>query len=466
MNRSLFGRLIAGVVILIAVGGAQWGLSTSGPHTALAQPSSHQVILPLVYKNYEVPPPPATYFGIWLGGGSARDVQTMREAGAGWTVVHLSWARVQPVKTSPPDFSVYDNLLSELAAAGIRPIVQIRDNPAWAATTPCGPITDLDAFASFVYEAVVHYKVAPYNVRHWEFYNEPDYNPRIGGLERGVFLGGCWGDDPAGYAQMLYRADDVIDAIDSNARILIGGLAHENTGLFNMDFLAQVIEAGGAEYFDVVNTHFLSTYGSDWERKYGADRADVIGKITEIRSILSTKGVVKPIALTELSYTEPDGDFASDQASYVGKVLARGLYASVIETDRPVQSLTWFSLDWDGDRAYGLLDASGTPRPAYWAFRTAVRELGPATGVYEPLEPDDVGVGGGIEGDIEGYAFDVRGEQRWILWASPDGSSLPITLPARAKAAYDRAGQAVPLNVGSPTSLLLTDSPIYVRLNP
>ncbi len=462
MNRSIIGRLVAFVTVMAVVGGAFWGSALGGPPLVGAQ-VGHQVILPLVFKDYEAPPPPATYFGIWLGGGDLRDVNNLREAGSGWTIVHLSWARVQPTSSSAYDFSAYDNLLRELTAAGVKPIVQIRDNPAWAAATPCGPISELDDFAAFVNQTVLHYKGAPYNVKHWEFYNEPDYRLSRG-LDRGIFLGGCWGDNPAEYAQMLQSAAGVIRPLDSNARILMGGLAHEAlfTDYFNMDFLAQVIDAGGANYFDVANVHFFSTFGPHWQSIYGADRPDVIGKVTEMRAILGVKGVSKPIALTEVSYTGEDTDFANDQASYVGKVLARALYASVIDLSKPVHAMTWFSLDWDGDRNYALLDATGTPRPAYGAFRTAAHELGRVSGVYGPLAPQAVGVGGGIEG----YSFDVQGEQRWILWASPDDSSLWITLPARAKAAYDRAGQAIPLNVGSPTNLLISDSPIYVRLNP
>ena len=57
----------------------------------------------------------------------------------------------------------------------------------------------------------------------------------------------------------------------------------------------------------------------------------------------------------------------------------------------------------------------------------------------------------------------VGGQTRWVLWASPDGSQVQISIPAGATQAKDELGAAIPLaGSGLSTTYRLTDSPIYV----
>ena len=77
----------------------------------------------------------------------------------------------------------------------------IRDTPDSAQKIPpytCGAIKDtaIPKFASFVKEVVKRYSAPPYNVRHWEIWNDPDivYSPELGYNSAFWVLGGCQPD--------------------------------------------------------------------------------------------------------------------------------------------------------------------------------------------------------------------------------------------------------------------------------
>ncbi|MHB1132131.1 MAG: hypothetical protein ACYC4L_07035 [Chloroflexota bacterium] len=445
--------------LLLLVGAAAVGVGAPGlsyvrptatdPLAQLVSPAAaadlHRVYLPLVARDYRHLVP-ASRFGIWLGGG-ATQVGWAAGAGAGWTRVIIPWAAVE-TQPGSYDFSRYDADLLRLAKAQIKVIVEFRENPPWAASTFCGPIDQpggLGAFAAFVGEAVSRYSAGPYNVKHWEFYNEPDGTDLA--LARSIGMG-CWGDYPTLYAQMLAVASSAAKSADPQAKIVLGGLAHENPPThFRLDFLDRVLAAGGGAHFDFANVHFFSSFASLWSG-YGVD---ITGKVARIRAIMAAHGVSKPIMVTEASWTD-DGNL-ENQARYLPKVLARALAADVYVT-------LWFLLaDWESaDRPYyGLLNVNLQPKPAYTAYQVAVEAFGQATGA-RALSPGEVGVGGGLEG----YAATVAGRERWMLWATPEQGELWVSVPARARDAWDKLGRPLPLQAGADTRILLDGSPIYV----
>jgi len=259
---------------------------------------------------------------------------------------------------------------------------------------------------------------------------------------------------------MLQIARSAIKSVDPNARIVLGGLAYErHPPCFNMDFLDEVLKAGGAAYLDVINVHYFSSQNPTWS----SHGWDIAGKVDAIREIMSRNGVNKPVFVTEVSWTSSPADSPSileEQARYVPKVLARGLAIDLY-------AMSWFMLsEWNvAGYPYGLLDKNLRPRPAYQVYQTAAAEFGGA-GSVRPLPPSEVGA----ESGVEGYAFDVQGGERWLLWAEnyaiwPTPSPIQIRLPCRAYEARDKLGQSIPLRRdGTPAELMLDDSPIYVHL--
>ncbi len=159
--------------------------------------------------------PPADPFGVYLWADSQLALpgsQEMAAAGASWTNVHLHWNDVES-QAGHYNWARWDAILATASAQDSQVIVTIGGNPAWAADTACGPIRSehLQAFADFLTAAAARYANAPYNVRHWALYNEPDNANPVDF----PWLGGCWGGNHpnaasgaggAAYADMLSYA--------------------------------------------------------------------------------------------------------------------------------------------------------------------------------------------------------------------------------------------------------------------
>ncbi|MBI2863440.1 MAG: PQQ-binding-like beta-propeller repeat protein [Chloroflexi bacterium] len=415
-----------------------------------------------------------------MGYSGVVTAQKMQDAGAKWTRLSVGWSTIEPVRTNPPtyNFGSYDQMFQDLSARGIAPIVEIRQNPGWAAITSCGPITKtvsvnktgLDAFGEFVGSLADRYSRAPYNVHYWEFYNEPDNtDPTVG-----IDLGGCWGSYPQQYTDMLHKAHDSLQAADSTAKVVLGGLAHEQQpSIFNYNFLTNILDLGASPYFDFANVHFFSSQGPN----YGAYGYDVLGKVGEIRQEMLNKGVSKPVILTESSWTYSvnDADFGERQARYVPKLFARAIYTDV-------QALTWFALADSSaatglgtDVHYGLLNSDYTPKDSYRAYTFAAGEFQTATFVGSLASEVTAGQfpvvcqTAGNQCVVEGYKYTTDGQQRGVLWAQNQGQwaqgdnsrwniTVTVTLPSWVASARDKLGNSISLAQASQ----LTDSPVYV----
>ncbi|NLF15203.1 MAG: cellulase family glycosylhydrolase, partial [Anaerolineaceae bacterium] len=217
-------------------------------------------------------PDPDRRFGIQLYSAPRAQVAEAAEAGAGRVRIPLSWSAIEPVNTSPAEYRwspVYDEGLAQISLNDMDLILTIEGNPSWAATTPTGPIdkVPIGEFVEFVVAAVQRYSSPPYNVKLWEFYNEPDNGDLLWAVNSGL---GYWGIDPEAYADMLAAVYQPIKQVDPEAQVLIGGLCfdfwEEEGGPFIKDFLDRVLERGGGEYFDVLNFHYYPTaFASKWD---------------------------------------------------------------------------------------------------------------------------------------------------------------------------------------------------------
>ena len=156
------------------------------------------VFLPMTVKSY----PWITSFGAQVKDfGDAGETALAREAGLNWVRLDaFHWGDIEPTNTNPSGFnwSAVDEATLQVASEnGMQVIGIIRDTPDWAQKIKpyaCGAISEaaIPEFAGFVQEVVKRYSVPPYNVKHWEIWNEPDivYSPELG--FNSVF--GCWGD--------------------------------------------------------------------------------------------------------------------------------------------------------------------------------------------------------------------------------------------------------------------------------
>ncbi len=97
-------------------------------------------------------------------------------------------------------------------------------------------------------------------ITYFEMYNEPDGNS-LPEVRR-------WGHYGARYAQMLAAIYPAIKTANPNAKVLLGGIAYDGFedkgGQFVRSFLDDVLNAGGGDYFDIMNFHAYPAFRGSW----------------------------------------------------------------------------------------------------------------------------------------------------------------------------------------------------------
>lgn len=450
-------------------------------------------------------------FGVQMMGtiGESQGLSLAVNAGAQWVRFPLRWSIVEPVEAMPYDWSLYDQIFLAAANAGLNLIVTVTSNPDWAglvnelgeptAQTPCGPIrsSKMYHFTAFLSAAVQRYSGAPYNVKDWEFYNEPD------NADPWTFpnLGGCWGRPPQEedwegsyprrYARMLIAASDAVKAVDASARVWLGGIAYDyyytiDGGPFQPGWLEEVLDelkkSAGPSFpvFDVFNFHYYPAFRWRWEGiledpdQRPFRNKDIIGKTLWLRQEeLGKFSINVPMAITEVGRpSQPvDGDpilYSEERtARYVPKVFARSLAAGL-------SHVIWFTMvDNPGDtRKYGLLNANLTPKNAYDAYQTTMSEIGGAFYLGRLLN----------NVNLEGYRFWRDGKETWVVWRVdyPEQEApyppTSTTIAANAVRVRDHLGNSTTyVSDGGPgdlddtpgkIGLTVTEEPLFIQLNP
>jgi len=405
----------------------------------------------------------------------------LNESGVHWVRMDtFHWAWIEPQNTSSTGYkwsTVDENSLIAASQNGMNVIGIIRDTPDWAQKIPpysCGAISQaaMPEFANFVRDLVKRYSVPPYNVHHWEIWNEPDvvYSPELG--YDSVF--GCWGDASQThyggvyYGEMLNVIYPVIKAADPNAQVGIGGLLIDcdptvDSSCQSGKFLNGIIRKTGiqerGDNFDFIGFHGYAAYSSadglsqdvnhpNWKHRGGV----VLGKLDYIRSVLDVYGLEKPIYHTEgallcpeynpTDCDPPGSDFEEAQADYVVWLFVRNWANDVDVT-------VWYEFQGPGWRNGGLLDGSQTPKPAYNALKFLTQEIGSARYIGRVLENTAV----------DGYEFLRNDKKVWVMW-SPDEINHTVSLPASTLGAYDKYGAAIPIT----SNQITVNSPVYVEL--
>ena len=179
----------------------------------------------------------------------------LRGAGFGWVRQRVDWSCIEP---HPGDFqwAWTDRVLTEIAAAGLVPVIVLDGSPAWARDSvdrpPSGssendlpwrlaPPAAPETFARFAAVFARRYRDT---VRFYQIWDEPNIAPH-------------WGNrliDPVGYARLLRAAAVTVRAADPDSVILAAALAptqdRGHTAIDEGFFLQRLYAAGAAPYFD------------------------------------------------------------------------------------------------------------------------------------------------------------------------------------------------------------------------
>jgi hypothetical protein len=318
-------------------------------------------------------------------------------------------------------------------------------------------VNNLADLQEFVGAIVARYP----HVKYWEFYNEPD-NVAWYGLKG------------AAYGAMLQAVYPVVKAANPSAQVVMGGLAmdwfSDAGGLFDRNFLRDVLVNCAGPCFDVANFHYYPAFRNTWE----PSGRDIIGKANYVRQLLATYHYTRPVIVTEVGWPSSSSNWGSLelQARYVPKAFVRSLAANLY-------AVTWYALIDSTDPSLpGLLDAQLNPRPAYAVLRTLISIM-PQPHYVRTIPASETG-----SSFIEAYQFTVKGslglERLDVYWydcpsmvsyvaypADCDSSAaLRLKVPQVAK--IDKLGNRTILNAAADGYITVNvqASPIFIDYTP
>jgi hypothetical protein len=428
----------------------------------------YRVYLPAVLRTTQ-PQVREKLFGVEVLRRGASYVDWVADAGGGWTRIKLFWSRIEPQNTTPDRYqwpAYLDQMLAQASARNVTVVLDHADNPAWASSLTNGPIdlVDISEFTQFIRAAVTRYSAPPYNVKYWEFYNEPDNGSEKWAVNSGF---GQFGYYPQAYVDILAAAYQPIKKIDPAAQIVFGGLAYdfweeEDGGPFVRGFLDQVLRRGGGAYFDVMNFHYYpAAFAPRWEELSGG-LPGLIGKTNYIRDRLASHGVHKPIICSETSWeSKPDQGGDEGQTRAVHQLTLQGIAAGL-------QSTIWFVLV--DDPAYwksGLLDTKLAPKPSFTAYQTLASQLGSAR--YDrTLSAAETG-----SDQVAAFQFTAADGTTRIIGAwTRDDRNHPLVIQASSVIVVDKMGKQSTVYDGQDgrqdgrVTVTLGGSPVYLRFQP
>jgi hypothetical protein len=345
-------------------------------------------------------PRPGIVYGVSLGDtlpglkGDALDARLadLASLGIGSLRVDLDWENIQPDSPTAWRWDDFDRVVKASSAHGLTLLPIVGYTPPWARRADCSgpscPPADPARFAAFVGAAVHRY--APMGVTTWELWNEPNQ-------------GGSWlpAADAGAYAALVKATVPAMRKASGGLTILSGGLApteSRNGNLEQLDYLRQLCAAGGVGPVDAVGYHPYTfpvppSEGASWSAW-----SKMSSTATSMVSILKGCGAGgKRLWATE--YGAPTGGpglaaTATDYKIGAGPdhvdegAQARMATESVSEAagDPNIAALYWYTYKDRGtskdtiENFFGLRRADGSAKPAWDAYRTAVRaQAGRAT---------------------------------------------------------------------------------------
>ena len=294
----------------------------------------------------------------------AAALANMYSIGLRWVRIDANWSWIQYAGPSSFDWSVLDQAVSAITAAGMKVELIVDDAPSWASGSTQNWTQPLSAsaFANFAGEVAAHY--GPMGVSAYEIWNEPN-------------LQGFWNPapNPSFYTTMLQDSYVAIKAAEPNATVISGGLApaeDDSAGdIAPIEFLSDMYADGARGSFDALGYHAYSNPAlpNTYETWSGWSEMDQTSP--SLRSVMTANGDAgKQIWITEIGAPSagPNGVGTAAQAEEVTQAVQDAQSTSWIG---PLFFYTYQDAATDPDY-YGLLNADGSAKPAWAALAAAL----------------------------------------------------------------------------------------------
>lgn len=259
---------------------------------------------------------------------------------------HTAWDNVEP-KEGQWTWDALDKQMNFMASNHMEFGGILIGSVPWDKAHSVGlPVDNIPAWSNYVFHVVQH---VGGKAKYWEVWNEP---PNFIGPKQTA----------ADYAKVLVSAFDAAKAANPGCLV---GLAAKSV---HVNFIEQVIKAGGRDHFDFITLHPYEVLGRVAD---GAGTETMfMNVVPTVRRMLAAQNPAKtnvPIIITELGYDA--GKSAERQAQALVKAYTMGIAQGVA-------CIEWFE-GRDGDSGpMGLLDGKGTPRSAYTAMAQMIQHFG------------------------------------------------------------------------------------------
>ncbi len=297
----------------------------------------------------------------WGADANARWIPQMTAIGiTNHRCANTGWSAVEP-QEGKWTWDVLDKQLSYLESQNIAFGGILAGDPKWTWTKDQKkgmlPVNNLAGWSRYVSEVVKRCKG---RIKYWEVWNEP---PNGTGPDQTA----------ADYAQIVIAAYDAAKAVDPDCKI---GIAAKSVAI---NYLDQAIAAGAKGHFDYITLHPYEVGGCTITHP-GTEPVylQIRGTVRKMLAVRDPAKIDCPIIFTELGfaaggqYSHRIGNFSAPEVQ--GQALVK-YYAMGIAQD--ITCIQWFE-GRDGDSGpMGLLDAKGTPRPAYTALAQMIQHFGP-----------------------------------------------------------------------------------------
>ena len=305
-------------------------------------------------------------------------MNSIAASGATWVRLGAQWAAAEP-SSGVYSWNAYDPAIQAAVAAGLQVLFCINGGnaplPSWAASPSANLNTFASQYAAFAKAAVQRYSVSPFNIHTYEIWNEPN-------------LGSNWGGTASGtqYATVLKSAYSAIKTADASSFVISGGLSpagNDGTDVSPQTFLTEMYLAGAGGYFDAVGAHPYC-FPADPTDSSSASWSFFYNLPNWIYQVMVANGDgAKKVWMTE--FGDPTGTDTSD-----GAVSVQTQAQQLTDAFNQAKQWSWagplFWYNWqDGTNAssiydnFGLVDASGNPKPALSAFESSATSLAVST---------------------------------------------------------------------------------------
>lgn len=310
-----------------------------------------------------------------------RALELMRAAGLHYVRQYFPWREIEPTR-GVFDWTKWDRMVEHARRYDLRIVAVLTTAPAWAQRDderdlPTAPPADFAEFARFASDFAKRYGSA---IDDYQIWDEPNVPPTWGRRNA----------DPVEYAQMLMPASEAIRASDSNARIVLAGLAmnvrtqRPHPDYSEILFLRGLYEIGANKYFDVVAAKPYGMWTGPEDRQVNSAILNFSRVILLRDEMLHYGDAAKPVWLVEMGWNalpaewagapSPWGTDSDDkQADRLARALTRvesewqwvtGLFPLYLEPNAPPSDPRW---------GFALVNPDFSPRPAYDALAQFVK---------------------------------------------------------------------------------------------